>query len=107
MDINSVEIIAGDDFTRGVDFYDEEDQPFVLSKGDKCELIIHISDGSELVIGAKSLENNSVVFYVPGKLTRELCKSDVNIYQYCIRLNLQNGSQFTPIHREKLIIKRC
>lgn len=104
---DDIVIIAGDDFTLGVDFYDEKNQPFELSEGDKCELVIHCGNDDKIY---KSVEQsgNTAKFFLSGEVTKSLTESKTSgMFEYCVRITLADGTRQTPIHRESLTIERC
>lgn len=104
---SQITIVAGDDFTLGVDFYDEKNQPFVLSEGDKCELVIHLGD-DEKTFAAVEQSENTAKFFLSGEVTNSLTENkNRGIFEYCVRINLADGTRQTPIHRSQLTIERC
>lgn len=104
---NSIEIIAGDDFTVNVDFtFDGENA--IFEDGDTAEMLIH-GDNEDIHIKAKLYENNTASFYLSSELTKALLREDEteSYYEYCICVNWAYSGRHTPIHRKTLTVKRC
>lgn len=104
---DKIVIVAGDDFTLGVDFYDEKNQPFDLSEGDKCELVIHLGNKEESFTPVEQ-SGNTAKFFLSGEVTISLTENkNSGMFEYCVRITLADGTRQTPIHRESLTIERC
>lgn len=104
---DDIVIISGDDFTLGVDFFDENNAPFDLLEGDKCELVIHCGN-NEKNFAPSEQSGNTAKFFLSGEVTRFLRDNrNSGMFEYCIRINFADGTRHTAIHRRKLTIERC
>lgn len=106
-DDKNLTIIAGDDFTIGVNFmYDGETA--VFEDGDTAEMLIH-AENDEIIIKANKVSDNTAFFYLSSETTQSLLRDyeTESCYDYCIRVNWANRGRHTPIHRKMLTVKRC
>lgn len=100
-------IVAGDDFTLGIDFFDEDDNPFDLSERDRCELVIHCGN-DEKIFAPSEQSGNTAKFFLSGTKTKSLRENRASgMFEYCVRINLADGTRHTPIYRQRLTIERC
>lgn len=97
--------VAGDDLTFAVEF---SGAAVDFADGHRAELILHYPDGTDEPIVPVCQEGNVATFALTGAKTRELLKKNpTGRFRYCIRLYWADGCQYTPVHREPLIIEGC
>lgn len=99
--------IAGDDLTLAVDFTADR-QALELADSDRAELILHLPDGAEQVFAAAAQDGNTATFLLTGAKTAELlAQNPTGEFRYCIRLTFADGSRYTPVYRQLLLIAGC
>ena len=99
--------IAGDDLTLAVDFTDGG-AALELAEGDRAELILHLPDGTEQVFAAAAQDGNTATFLLTGVQTAELLtQNPTGEFRYCVRLTFADGSRYTPVYRQLLLIAGC
>ena len=99
--------IAGDDLTLAVDFTDGG-AALELAEGDQAELILHLPDGMEQVFAAAAQDGSTATFVFSGAQTANLLEQNpTGEFRYCIRLTFADGSRYTPVYRQLLLIAGC
>ena len=99
--------IAGDDLTLAVDFTDGG-AALELSDGDVAELVLHFPAGTEQVFAAAAQDGNTATFLLTSAQTAELLtQNPTGEFRYCIRLTFADGSRYTPVYRQLLLIAGC
>lgn len=99
--------VAGDDLTLAVDFTDGG-AALELAEGDRAELVLHLPDGTEQVLAADLQDGSTATFLLTGAKTAELlAQNPTGEFRYCIRLTFADGSRYTPVYRQLLLIAGC